>query len=227
MRLGLYVMIREGSIRRDLEVISEIKDYGIDFRRLILVSDGIEPGDLLTKGYMEYIVQKAIDCGFDPIVAIQMATLNVAEHFSLDNIIGGIAPGRYADMLLIPDIKTIDAECVISKGQIISKSRQLVVEPRQHNFSDNYRQTVRFSKKLEPPDLAIQTESKSPQVEVRVIDMITDLVTKERKMNLPVINGEVLPDLDQDIIKVAAIDRTHYPGKTFVGFVNGFCGTGG
>lgn len=223
VRLGLYVMIREGSIRRDLEVISEIKDFGIDSRRLILATDGIEPRDLLEKGYMEYIVQKAIDCGFDPIVAIQMATLNVAEHFSLDNVIGGIAPGRFADMLVIPDVKTIDAECVVSNGRIIAKSHQLVMEPRQHNFPDNFRQTVLFSKKLDLSDFAIPAESKSSQVEVRIIDMITDLVTKEKKIKLPVINGEVLPDLGQDIIKVAAIDRTHFPGKTFIGLVKGFC----
>ena len=65
LRLGLYVMIREGSIRRDLEAISKIRDFGIDFRRLILVTDGVSPADLLQKGYMEFVVQKAIDCGFD------------------------------------------------------------------------------------------------------------------------------------------------------------------
>ena len=103
LRLGLYVMIREGSIRRDLEAISKIRDFGIDFRRLILVTDGVTPADLLHKGYMEFVVQKAIDCGFDAVTAIQMATLNVAEHFGLDALVGGIAPAKHADMLIIPD----------------------------------------------------------------------------------------------------------------------------
>ena len=91
-------MVREGSIRRDLAEIAKIKDTGIDLRRLILSTDGVEPRDLIEKGYMEFVLRKAIDYGFDPVAAIQMATLNVAEHFSLDGLIGGIAPGRYADL---------------------------------------------------------------------------------------------------------------------------------
>ncbi|MEW5910713.1 MAG: amidohydrolase family protein, partial [Thermodesulfobacteriota bacterium] len=69
LRLGIWVMIREGSIRRDLEAVSRIKDIGIDFRRAILVTDGITPKDLMEKGYMEYVVQKAINCGIDPVSA--------------------------------------------------------------------------------------------------------------------------------------------------------------
>jgi adenine deaminase len=119
LRLGMHVMIREGSIRSDLAPISRIKDAGVDFRRLIFV----EPGDLLEKGYMEVVVQKAIDCGFDPVHAIQMATINVAEYFFLDGIVGGIAPGKYADMLVIPNPGIIKAEYVISKGKVIAYSQ--------------------------------------------------------------------------------------------------------
>ena len=122
LRLGLHILVREGSIRRDLEEISKIKDLGIDLRRLILSTDGIEPRDLIEKGYMEYVLQKAIDYGFDPIAAIQMSTLNVAEHFSLDTLIGGIAPGRFADLVMIPDIKTIKAQLVISNGKVIAQN---------------------------------------------------------------------------------------------------------
>ena len=121
MRMGLHILVREGSIRRDLEEIARIKDRGIDLRRLVLSTDGIEPRDLIEKGYMEYVLQKAIDYGFDPIAAVQMATLNVAEHFSLDTLIGGIAPGRFADMVMIPDLKTIHARLVISNGQVIAR----------------------------------------------------------------------------------------------------------
>ena len=73
LRMGLHIMVREGSIRRDLEDIAQIKDKGVDLRRLILATDGASSADLIEKGYMEYVVQKAIDCGFRPIAAIQMA----------------------------------------------------------------------------------------------------------------------------------------------------------
>jgi len=65
LRLGLHIMIREGSIRRDLEEIAKIKDSGIDLRRLTLSTDGITPEDLIEKGFMEFVLQKAINCGFD------------------------------------------------------------------------------------------------------------------------------------------------------------------
>jgi len=172
---------------------------------------------------MEYIVQKAIDCGFDPVTAIQMATLNVAEHFSLDGLIGGIAPGRYADLAIIPDPNTIEAQYVISNGRIIAREGNLLISPRQHTFSGESLNSIHLPKKLEPSDFSILIDSNIKEAEVRIIDQVTDLVSKEVKMTLPVVEGEIRSDITKDILKVAAIDRTHYPGKMFVGLVKGFC----
>ena len=227
LRLGMYVMVREGSVRRDLEAISEIKESGMDLRRLILVSDGVGPIDLIEKGGMEFVVQKAIDCGFDPIEAIQMATLNVAQHFGLDHLIGGLAPGRYADMVLIPDVDAIQAEVVISNGQVIARDGQQMVSPRKHHFSHESQHSIRLSKPFAASDFAIPVAQESKEVNVRIIDMITDLVTREVNMQLPVVEGEIRADIDRDLIKVAAIDRTHIPGKTFVGLIKGFSLTAG
>jgi adenine deaminase len=222
LRLGIHVMVREGSIRRDLAPISRIKDAGVELRRLILVTDGIEPGDLLEKGYMEFVVQKAIDCGFEPVNAIQMATINVAEHFFLDGIIGGIAPGKYADMLIIPDSRTIKAEYVISKGKIIAREGNLMVSPRKHVFSKDSLNSIHLLRNLKPSDFSIQVKKKFSNVNVRVIDQVTDLVTKELIISLPVIDGEIKQDVSRDILKVAAIDRRYSPGKIFVGLIRGF-----
>jgi adenine deaminase len=215
-------MVREGSIRRDLETIAAIKDYGIDFRRLILASDGIEPGELLEKGYMEYIVQKAIDCGFNPISAIQMTTLNVAEHFNLDHLIGGIAPGKWADLLILPDLRTIKPEYVLSKGEVVARNGELLVTTRTHTFKPASRQTIHLPKDLRPEDFGLSPESSQPETTVRVIEMLTDLVTRELKVTLPVVDGQIRVDTRQDYVKVAAIDRTHNPGKLCVGLIKGF-----
>jgi len=222
LRLGMHVMVREGSIRRDLAPISRIKDAGVDLRRLILVTDGIEPGDLVEKGYMEFVVQKAIDCGFDPVNAIQMATINVAEYFFLDSIIGGIAPGKYADMLIIPDPGVIKAEYVISKGKIIAREGNLLVSPRKHVFSRESLNSIHLLRELEPSDFSIPVKKTSSHVNVRVIDQVTDLVTKELIVSVPVFDGEIRSDVSMDIIKVAAIDRGYSPGKIFVGLIRGF-----
>ena len=222
LRLGIYVMIREGSIRRDLAQIATIKDMNVDTRRLILTTDGITPADLMKMGYMEYLVQKAIDCGFDPVAAIQMATLNVAEHFGLDDRIGGIAPGKFADMVLIPDPATINARCVVSNGQIISRNGCLEVSPRRHVFTPASLNSINIKKPAKATDFSIVFSGSGETATVRTIEMVTDLVTREVSLDIPVTNGEIKADAGNDLIKVAAIDRTKFPGKTFTGLIKGF-----
>ncbi|MEJ2164991.1 MAG: adenine deaminase C-terminal domain-containing protein [Desulfobacterales bacterium] len=222
LRVGLHILVREGSIRRDLAEIAQIKDRGIDLRRLILSTDGVEPRDLIEKGYMEFVLQKAIDYGFDPIAAVQMATLNVAEHFSLDALLGGIAPGRFADMLIIPDIKTIEARMVISNGRVIARGGKLTDAPRRHTFTKASLNSIRLPREMTPSDFIISAGHDAATVDVRVINMVTDLVTAELVMPWPVTDGELKPDTDQDVIKVAAIDRTHNPGRMTVGLIKGF-----
>jgi len=222
LRLGLHVMVREGAVRKDLEEIAKIKDHGIDLRRLILVSDGISPADLMANGYMEALVQKAIDYGFEPINAIQMATLNVAEHFSLDHLIGGIAPGRYADLVIIPDLATINAQMVVSNGQIITEDRKLLVPPRKHTFNAESLNTIRLPRELQPSDFAIKVTKTVKNIRVRAIKMVTDLVTAETALNCPVIDGYITGNTQKDLLKIAAIDRTHNPGRLFTGLITGF-----
>jgi adenine deaminase len=222
LRLGLHIMAREGAVRKDLDEIAKITKQGIDLRRLILVSDSISPQDLMENGYMESIVQKAIDCGFEPIQAIQMATLNVAEHFSLDHLIGGIAPGHYADLAIIPDIDRIDAEVVISNGRIIVQNGNILIPPRKHSFSKESLNMIKLPRDLELSDFIIRAPANTENVQIRVISMITDLVTSEKEMNWPVANGRLSVNLEKDIVKIAAIDRAHNPGKLFVGLIQGF-----
>lgn len=222
LRLGLHIMIREGAVRKDLEEIAKITKQDIDFRRLILVSDTITPAELMENGYMECIVQKAIDCGFEPITAIQMATLNVAEHFSLDSLIGGIAPGRYADLAIIPDMATLDAQMVISGGSIIAENGKLLASPRKHTFAAESLKTVRLQRELEPSDFIIKAPGDGNEMQVRVINMVTDLVTSEITVNCPVTNGTLAVDPHKDIVKITAIDRTQNSGKRFTGLIQGF-----
>ena len=222
LRLGLHVMVREGAVRKDLQEIAKIKDHGIDLRRLVLVSDGITPADLMANGYMEALVQKAIDYGFEPINAIQMATLNVADHFSLDHLIGGIAPGRLADFVIIPDDTTIAAQVVVSNGRIIAQNGDLLAVPQSHSFSADSLNSVKLPRELAPSDFVIQAPDNAENIKVRVINMVTDLVTAEIEERLPVNDGQITVDLNKDIVKIAAIDRFHTPGRLFAGLIKGF-----
>ncbi|HJX69503.1 MAG TPA: adenine deaminase C-terminal domain-containing protein [Dehalococcoidia bacterium] len=222
LRLGIHTMIREGDTRRDLEAIAEIKDEKIDFRRLVLATDGVGPKHLMEHGYMEILVQKAIDLGFDPIVAIQMATINAAEHFSFDNLIGGIAPGKYADMVLIPDLRTIQAEMVMSNGQVIAQRGQILVPPKRYVYPKSSLRSVHLPRKLEPADFRIPVEGRDTPVTVRVIHQVTEVLTREEQIAITPKKGLLEADVGEDILKVAVIERTSDPGKMFVGFVKGF-----
>ncbi|MFC1902453.1 adenine deaminase C-terminal domain-containing protein [Chloroflexota bacterium] len=221
MRLGVFVPIREGQIRRELEAISKIKDENIDFRKLGVATDGVGPWQLITDGYTEFVVQKAINLGFDPVRAIQMVTINVAQHFGIDDSIGGIAPGKYADIVIIPDLRTIRAEYVISNGQVIAKNGQPVVHPRKHAYPESMRNSIHLPRDLDANDFAIPVESGRGQIRVRVIDQVTELLTREDLIDIPVSDGLLRSDTGQDILKVAAIERTYLPGKTFIGFIRG------
>ena len=222
IRLGLHVLIREGSIRRDLAAIAKIKDTGVDTRRLVLSTDGVGPADLLEKGYMNYVVQKAIDSGFAPVAAIQMATLNAAEHFGLDSLVGGIAPGRCADMILLPALDRIEPEMVICSGRVIAENGRLVVEPRDHVYTEANRNTIHLPETANPGQFAVPAGAQEGTVKVRVIDMVTDLVSKEVHLEAPVEGGTVCADPENDLLKVAAVDRRIAPGKTFTGLIRGF-----
>jgi len=221
LRLGLFVLIREGEIRRDLEAISQIKEENIDLTRLAISTDGIGPWQLVSDGYMEFVVQKAINFGFSPIQAIQMATINTAQHFALDDIIGGIAPGKYADIVIIPNLGTIQAEYVISNGQVVAQDGQPVVLPRKHRYPQSIRNSIHLAKDFEAEDFAIPVESSRRQVKVRVIDQVTNLVTREEFVDMPVSDGQLKPDAGKDILKVAAIERSYGTGKSFVGLIRG------
>jgi len=221
LKLGLFILVREGEVRRELEAVAPIKDSGIALNRLAISTDGVGPGQLVSDGYMEFLVQKAIDLGFDPVLAVQMATINVAQHFALDDVIGGIAPGRYADIVIIPDLKTIKAEYVISNGRVVSQNGRALVPPRKHRYPQSLGNSIRLPSDFSAKDFAIPVEGGRKEAKVRLMDQVTDLLVREAFIDMPVSNGQIKADAAKDILKVAAIERSFGTGKSFVGLIRG------
>ncbi len=218
LELGLYAMIREGDIRRDLEIILPLKDR-IDLRRVILVTDGTNPIDLVKRGYMIDIIQKAVDMGFKPIEAVQMVTLNPAEHFGLDHLMGGIAPGRYADILLLPEDGMMKPELVISGGRVVARNGKTAVEIPGTPYPGDLLKTVRVDP-LSSSDLAVPAHGPG---DIRTIDIQPGgLVTREGKATPKVINGRLEADPERDLLKIVFIERTSGQGEKFVGFIRGW-----
>jgi len=220
LRLGLLVQIREGSVRKELGTVSQIKNEKIDFSRLAISADGVDPRQLANDGYMDFIVQKAIGYGFNPVLAIQMVTINIARHYGLD-FIGGIAPGKLADIVIIPELRTIRAEYVITNGKIAVRNNHVVIEPRTHSYPRSFYNSIRLKKDFSASDFTIQTNA-NRSTKVRVIKQVSDLLTREEIIKMPVTEGRVRMDVSQDILKVAAIDRYWQPDKFALGLIRGF-----
>jgi adenine deaminase len=204
LRLGMRVMIREGSVRRDLEAVLGVRHGGVSLRRATLASDGIWPPDLLAHGYMDGIVQRAIDLGLPPVTAYQMASLNAAEHFGLDRDLGGIAPGRWADFLVLPELRTVRPEIVVAKGQVVARDgRCLTPCPDVPMPAGLYAGPAPGS--LGPSSLRLAAPG--PRARVRVIRIAGDILTAEAEATLPVRDGALLADPAEDLLLVAVCGR--------------------
>ncbi len=207
LRLGYWVMIREGGVRKELEGVKGIFKKKIDFRRLALVTDGVDPEGFLAEGYLDASLRSALKMGVRPELAYQMVTINVAEHFHLDHLIGSLSPGKRADLLLIPRPNYFSPQLVMCDGQIIYKDGKSLAEPRKVFFPDHMFNTVRTNGYRFPP---VPKKGKA-----RAMELVTRLVTRERIIDLED------PEDSNDVIMVLVIDRLG-SGKAFMGLLKGF-----
>jgi adenine deaminase len=221
LRLGQTFMAREGEIRQDLEAIAPIWHELPDLRRMTLVTDSVGAERLLEHGYLERNVQKAIDLGLEPARAVQMVTLNVAEHFRIDADVGSIAPGRCADLVMVPDERTIQPSLVLSDGRVVARDSELLEDPRRLEWPRRFFVSVKRKRMPRPDDLGVSAEGQAT-ARVRAIECTTGLVTQETEIELTPQNGELLADPAAGVLKVAAFDRVLRTEAVFVGFIKGF-----
>jgi adenine deaminase len=218
LRLGMHVLIREGSVRQDLEAVLAVQRTGISLRRAALASDGVWPPDLVARGYMDAIVQRAIDLGLPPVTAYQMASLNAAEHFGLDGELGGIAPGRSADLLVLPDLRTVRPEVVVARGRVVAREGRCLVPcpvlPLPAGLYEGPRPGP-----LDPASLRLAAPGS--RARVRAIRIAGDIVSAEAEVTLSVRDGAVLADPASDVLLAVVADR-RTGRERGVGVVQGF-----
>ncbi|HLE80740.1 MAG TPA: amidohydrolase family protein, partial [Dehalococcoidia bacterium] len=129
LRLGLWVILRESTIRRDLkELVRLITEHRVNTSRLMLTPDGPVPTTVMEHGYLDHLVRLAISSGVDPVTAVQLATLNPATYLGLEQHLGGIAPGRIADIVVVRDLREPRAEVVVASGQVVARNGEMVVD---------------------------------------------------------------------------------------------------
>lgn len=222
MRLGMYAQMREGSAWHDVkETVRSITENNIDTRFAVLVSDDTHPDTLLKLGHLDHIIKRAIEEGVDPITAIQMATINAAQCFGMQRDLGSISPGKWADIVLLSDLESVNIEKVIFNGELAAEKDKMLIDIPKSQYPEFAKNTMHLHKKLEPKDLEIKAKGNS--VTVRTMEIIEAKVgTIYREISLPVKDNVVYNDLDKDVCKAAVIERHKASGSMGLGFVKGF-----
>ncbi len=213
LRLGMYLMIREGTAAKDLDALLPVLKE-CNTRKCIFVTDDRHPEDL--SEHINGMVRRAVKAGVNPIKAIQCASLNTAEYFGLRDL-GAIAPAYKADLLILPDLKCFKPELVIKDGEIIAENGKLVCEP-QVGEMPSMRGSVNV-KWIVEEDFKIKAKTD----EVRAIQIIPhQLVTKSVNSKIKIEGGNAISNVDTDTLKICVIERHRATDNIGKGFVKGF-----
>jgi adenine deaminase len=213
LRLGMYVMIREGSTSRNLADLLPVVDAATSWR-CILVTDDRTPSDLLAEGHMDHLIRLAQAGGTPLPRAVKMATITAAQRFGLHRL-GAVAPGYRADLAVV-DEESFRAEAVLKNGQLVARNGQLVQELVSPKVSLRGSINVAW---LTREDFAIEALGSR----VRVIGMIPDQITTEHlQMDALVRDGQAVSDPSRDLCKLVVVERHQASGNMGKGFIHGF-----
>ncbi|KAF0111043.1 MAG: adenine deaminase [Chloroflexi bacterium] len=222
-RQGMKVMMRYGSSWHDVATqVKAITEKGLSPRGFLLCTDDSHSETLFNEGHMDRVVRHAIREGLDPMTAIQLATINTAEHFNVSREMGLIAAGRYADVVLVKDLQNFKAEIVIAKGKEVVRDDEWLIDLPKVNYPDWAAQSVHLRKPLIAADF-ILTSGNDAEVVANVIGVIENQApTRHLRIQMQTKEGQIRQDITQDIAKVALVERHHGSGRVQVGLVNGF-----
>lgn len=222
VRLGMYAKMRRGSAWHDVAAtIKAHTEQGIDTRRMILVTDDRSPESLVDEGHIDFVVRHAIQQGVSPVTAIQMVTINTAERFGVSRDVGLIAPGNYADIIMMDgNLADINVVMTIAAGQVVAENGRMTVELPEYIYPEEAIRSVRLSRELTPEDFVIQAPKASGEVKARVMEVRENHVdTKQRILSVPVVDGKLQVNADRDLCKMAVIERHGLNGNKALGLV--------
>jgi adenine deaminase len=224
VRLGMRAMLRLGSAWHDVAAqVTAITEKGLDPRGFILCTDDCHSGTLVREGHMDRVVRHAIGCGLDPLVAIQMATINTATHFGLERELGSIAPGRRADVVLTSDLRRLPVETVIARGRVVAENGRCLAPAPAFAWPEKVRRSVRMGRALAPADFDVPAPAGADRVRARVIGVVENQApTRALEAELRVEGGLVAADREADVARIALVERHRGTGGVVNGFVHGF-----
>ncbi|NOU70850.1 adenine deaminase [Paenibacillus sp. LMG 31458] len=224
VRMGMHLMIREGSAWHDVkEVIKVVTEDKVNTSNISLVTDDVNPQTLVEKGHLNHVVRRAIEEGVDPVTAIQMVTINVARYFKMEQDLGSITPGKCADILLLDNLQKVEPSTVITDGQVVFDYGMLTVDFPDFVYPEHIRNSMNVKRELTPEDFKLVSRSNQEKTKVNVINVIENSArTEKMTAMLGVEQGIIQPDVEQDIIRLACIERHRGTGQISLGFTHGF-----
>jgi adenine deaminase len=211
LRLGFYVILRESSLRQDLHgLLKGVRENPLSLRRVMLTTDGSSPAFQQESGMADHLVRTAIKEGIDPVEAYRMVTLNPATYFGLEHRLGGIAPGRDADILVLGNLQDPTPECVISKGRIVAEKGSLlspfpVPDWKRFSSAPEREYKVRATKDLF--EIPLKGTEEGQRISFPVIRLISTVITRIERVEFPVRRGLVDFSAAKGSCRVAVLDR--------------------
>mgnify|MGYP001046114153 CR=1 FL=1 len=223
VRQGMKPMLRLGSAWHDVaSQIRAVTEMGLDPRRFILCTDDSHSETLVCEGHVDRAVRAAIQQGLKPITAIQMATLNPAEHFGVSRDMGLIAPGRFADILLVSELAGMQPDMVIARGRVVAERGKLVIDLPAYPYPEWATNSMHVGQELVESDFRFLAP-RDGRLTAHVIGVIENQApTKHLKIQVTATGGEVPVDTNRDLLKIAVVDRHFSTGRIQVGLVQGF-----
>ena len=216
LKNGMWIMIREGTTARNLRSLIPLV-HPKNSRRFLFVTDDRHPKELLEEGHINSMVRQAIRWGIDPILAIQMATLNTAEYFRLDDL-GAIAPSYRADIVSFDHLGRFQIKKVFKDGVLVADEGKMLSPPIRKRKGPKVTGSVRI-KPLKKDAFLLRSD----QPLAKVIQLIPDqIITKKGVKKILLKEGVVYPNIKEDILKIAVVERHKATGNIGIGFVQGF-----
>lgn len=226
MRLGMYAQLRYGSAWKDLPVLAEaVTAHDIDTRFANLVSDDTHPHTLVADGHLDHIVRVAVDLGIDAVTAIQMVTINCAQCFQMDHDLGSITPGKCADIVFLDDLESLQVTRVLIDGDVVAENGRATFDLTPFEYPEWVTHSMHLGKEIEPASFAVPAPEGADDgdVRIRTIEIIPGKVgTFETFVDLPVADGLLESNVEQDVLKTFVFERHHETGTFGCGFVKGF-----
>ncbi|RLD01888.1 MAG: adenine deaminase [Chloroflexi bacterium] len=226
VRQGMKAMLRYGSGWLDVEAqIPAINEDQLDSRHFILCTDDSHSETLVNDGHMDRVLRHTIGLGTDPMTALQMATINTAEHFGLARDIGMIASGRYADILLVEDLKDFHPEQVYARGKLLAERGVWQIELPAAEYPAWVTKSVNMKRNLTAADFKLKVDPKltGAALTAHVIGVVEGQApTKHLVLPIQAEEGEIKIDQERDLLKIALVERHKGTGGVVVGLVSGF-----